>query len=122
MHLTIKKQIGKTVYPFSFEGDNLHDVVMQSRKLSFPNVYKCGLCDSDALTLSAHVAQNKYKYTEIKCLKCRAQLTFGQTQEDPDTFYLRKNEKKEYDWKAFESKDDKPKPSSTKEENDDLPF
>ena len=44
----------------------------------------------------------KYKYLEIKCFKCKGSLVFGQTQEDPNTFYLRKDkETKKYDWKPY---------------------
>lgn len=121
MRLTIKKQIGKQVYPFTFEGDNLHDVVMQSQKLSFGNVYKCGICGSEHLALSAHVAQG-YKYTEVRCLdpKCRASLTFGQRREDSDTFFYRRKEDKSLDWQPFKrDNNDEEKIDST---NDDLPF
>lgn len=121
MQLIIKKTIGKTVYPFSFEGDNLHDVVMQSQKLSFGNVYKCGICGGEHLALSAHVAQG-YKYTEVRCLdpKCRASLTFGQRREDSDIFFYRRKDDKSLDWKPFERNDKEEKIDST---NDgDLPF
>ena len=132
MQLIIKKQIGKNTYPFTFEGKNLHEVVMESKKLSFYDIPKCGLCGSDNLVLSAHVAQGKFKYTEIRCVDCRGQLTFGQTQEDPDTFYLRKNDGK-YDWQVFEPKDNKSNKygkslnekqggAFNSQEDDDLPF
>ena len=111
MEMIIKKQIGKTAYTFVVEGKNLHEVVMESKKLSFYDVYKCGLCGDENLSLSAHVAKGKFKYTEIRCNKCKASLTFGQTQEDPDTFYLRRVDG-QYDWKAFEKekKDDEGSP------------
>ena len=42
------------------------------------------------------------KYLEIKCYKCKASLVFGQTQEDPNTFYLRRDkESKKFDWKPY---------------------
>ncbi len=103
MKLSIKKQIGKTEYPFQVEGDNLHDLVMQAQKLSFGDVPKCGICGSDNLILEAHVAQNKYKYTSVKCLNCKASVTFGQRQEDPSTYYLRKNGNKELDWQEYKA-------------------
>lgn len=104
MRLTIKKKIGKTIYPFTFEGDNLHDVIMESSKLSFGDVQKCGVCGSEHLILDAHVAQG-YKYTEIKCLACKAQLVFGKRRDDDSVYFLRKNDNKEYDWTKYESKD-----------------
>lgn len=106
MELIIKKHIGKTPYTFTFAGENLHEVIMESQKLSFPNVDKCGLCGSDDLYLSAHVAQNKFKYTEIRCNKCRAELTLGTRQDDPNTMYLRKDESGKPIWKAFNPAND----------------
>lgn len=106
MELIIKKHIGRTPYTFTFAGDNLHEVIMESQKLSFPNVEACGLCGSDDLYLSAHVAQNKFKYTEIRCNKCRAELTLGSRQDDPNTMYLRKDEKGNPLWKAFNPAND----------------
>ncbi len=101
MEMILKKIIGRNTYTFVFTGSNLYEAVTESQKLSFPDVHKCGICGSDDLTLAAHKAQDKYKYTHINCNnpKCRAQLTLGQRQDDPDTFYLRKNDKNEYDWK-----------------------
>ena len=102
MELIIRKTIGKNNYNFVVQGRNLHELVMESQKLSFNDIYKCGCCESENLVLSAHVAkEGGYKYTEIRCLSCKATLTFGQKKEDPDTFYLRKTEDKKFDWKEF---------------------
>lgn len=105
MKLEITKKIGKREYKFTVEGSNLHEVVMESKNLSFPDIDKCGNCGSDNLFLDAHVAQNKFKYTTVKCSKCKATLNFGQQQENPEVYYLRTTEKngnKVYDWKTFE--------------------
>jgi hypothetical protein len=104
MEFIVKKLIGKTSYTFVFTGANLHEVVMESQKLSFPDVPECGLCRSDDLYLSAHVAQGKFKYTEIRCNKCRAELTLGSRQDSPDTMYLRKDDNGNPLWKAFDPK------------------
>jgi hypothetical protein len=99
----VKKKIGKEVHSFSVEGENLHDVVMAGKKLSFYDVDKCGCCGSDNLELSAHVAKNKFKYTLVKCKKCKAYVNFGQQQENPEVYYLRTKDdgsgKKVLDWK-----------------------
>ena len=95
----LKKKIGKETHSFSVEGDNFHDVVMTSKNLSFNDVDKCGKCGHDDLALTAHVAKNKFKYTVVKCKKCKAYLNFGQQQENPEVYYLRtKDDKKTLDW------------------------
>lgn len=122
MQMYINKQVGKNKYVFVVEGDNLHQVVMESRKLSFYDVHKCGLCGSDELYLSAHVAGKKgeYEYTTINCNKCKATLTFGQTKADKDVFFLRRNDKKELDWKPKEY--EQSAGDNEEEEKSDLPF
>ncbi len=101
--MKIEKKVGKRNYEFTVEGENLHEAVMESKKLSFYDVHKCGCCGSDDLVLDAHVAKGKFKYTTIKCNKCRASVNFGQQQEDSNIFYLRTRDKvdgtgKEVDW------------------------
>lgn len=97
----VKKKIGKDVHSFSVEGENLFDVVLTSRNLSFGDVHKCGKCQSEDLDLKAHTAKNRFKYVTINCRKCKAYLNFGQQQENPDVFYLRtrqEGDKKVLDW------------------------
>lgn len=102
MKLTIVKVIGKREYPFEFEGKNLHECIMESQKLSFPDVAKCGLCDSDNLRLNAYVTkEKKFEYTNILC-ECGASVTFGQKQEDSSIFYLRRDKNKKLDWEERE--------------------
>lgn len=105
MNLTVKKKIGKSEYDFTFSGNNLWDVVMELEKLSFPNVAKCGLCDSEYIRLTAYKAQDKYKYVKIVCSMCKGSVTFGQRQEDPNVFFLRKNDEHKPDWKKYEQKE-----------------
>ena len=125
MKLTIPKKVGKRVYHFQVEGQNLHQVVMESQKLSFNDVATCGLCGKDNLVLVARVAQG-YHYTEIKCLDCRASLTFGQRKESPDTYFLRRDqETKALDWKAYKPTEAKPvqqEPVPPPDESGDIPF
>lgn len=100
----VKKKIGKEVHSFSVEGENLFDVVMTSRNLSFNDVDKCGCCGSDDLVLGAHIAKNKFKYVTIKCKKCKASVNFGQQQENPEIFYITtrsEGDKKVLDWTPF---------------------
>lgn len=102
MQLIVKKKIGKEVVTFMVEGKNPYECQMEAQKLSFGDIEECGVCESDNIHLNARLAQNKYKYLEIKCFKCKASLVFGQTQEDPNTFYLRRDkETKKYDWKPY---------------------
>jgi len=101
MQLFIKKKIGKETYTFTVEGKNLHECVMESQKLSFGDIHNCGKCGKDNLILNARVAQG-FKYTEIKCLSCKAQLVFGTPKAEVDTSYLRKDKKtKEYAWQEY---------------------
>ncbi len=105
MQLTVKKQIGKTTYTFIVEGSNLHDVVSESNKLSFPDVHKCGNCGGDHLILATHEAEKgkqKFKYTTIRCLNssCKSSVNFGQRTDNPDVYYLRTKEgTKDFDWR-----------------------
>lgn len=106
----VKKRIGRTDHTFFVEGDNLHQLIMEERKLSFGDVLNCGLCGGDDLILSAHVTESEgYDYTYIKCLKCKGTLNFGQQKKHDDIYYLRTVEitsgqyagQKSYDWKSF---------------------
>jgi late competence protein required for DNA uptake (superfamily II DNA/RNA helicase) len=102
--MKIEKKVGKRTYEFTVEGENLHEAVIESKKLSFYDVHKCGCCGSDDLVLDAHVAQDKFSYTTVKCNGCRASVNFGQQQKDDTIFYLRTRDKadgtgKEIDWK-----------------------
>ena len=118
MQLTIKKKIGRNSYTFIVEGKTLYDALMESNKLSFDDVEKCGICGGDNLVLGAHSATGGFKYVDIKCknFKCRASLTFGKPKEDPDTFFLRKEDSgkktqdgkiiKQYAWKEFNKIDE----------------
>jgi transcription elongation factor Elf1 len=114
MEKIIKKIIGKTEHTFIVSGADFHEVIMKSKNLSFPNIYKCGICSSDNLLLNAHITpRKKHKYAHIDCMKCGAQLNFGVQQENTEVFYLRpvkegdKIKKDEqgnsvYDWKSRE--------------------
>ena len=105
----VKKKIGKETHQFSVEGDNLFDVVMTSKNLSFYDVDKCGLCGSDDLMLSAHIGKDAktqkdaFEYTVVKCKKCKGSVNFGQQKAAPEIYYLTTREdkdgKKVLDWK-----------------------
>ena len=129
MQLFIKKQIGKTPLTFVVEGKNLFEVQMEAQKLSFYDVYKCGVCESDNLRLNAYITnEDNFEYVKIICNKCKASLTFGQVKKSPDTFYLRRNDNKELDWVVYkdDTKEnhpvDKIVPPIKESDNNDLPF
>ena len=99
----VKKKIGKEVHTFQVEGENFHDLIMETKKMSFGHVNKCGLCGSENLELTAHVAKSKFKQTLIKCRDCKGFLNFGQQMENPQIFYLKtlddQNGQKKLDWR-----------------------
>lgn len=112
IRMTLKKSFGQTGYTFTFEGQNLFDVILQSQQLSFPDVYKCGLCPSTKLYVRAYRTTdgNNYEYVKVVCATCRAQLTFGKAKKD-GAFFLRKTE----DGKALAWD---PAPTKTAEDED----
>jgi hypothetical protein len=104
--MKIEKKIGNRTYEFTVEGENLHEAVIESKKLSFHDVHKCGCCGSNDLILDAHVAQDKFDYTTVKCNSCKASANFGRQLKDKNVFYLRTRDKqdgsgKEIDWVPF---------------------
>lgn len=123
MKLMITKQIGNTKYHYTTEGNNLYELHAEAEKLSFPNVYKCGVCGGEKLRIGTRKAQGKYKYVFVKCLNrdCKAELTFGNKQEEPDVFYLRKNEDKTYAWRVPEQNNRQSNQQNNNKPSD-LPF
>jgi len=121
----VTKKIGKRTEHFTATGNNLFELTMELEKLAFPDVEKCGLCGDNDLYLTAYLAQGKYKYTKIVCAKCGGGITFGQRQDNPDIFYLRRGEDKKYLWEKKVEKTEKQEPKkSDKFEDDDpsIPF
>ena len=104
MKLTVRKQIGQTTYPFTFEGETLHDVIMASQQLAFIGVEKCGMpqCASPDLYLRAYITKepDKYKYVVVTCQTCRAALTLGQRKDD-QSYYFRTNEDRSLSWTPY---------------------
>ena len=102
--MTVTKKIGKNSYQFQIEGANLFEMVIESKKLSFPDIDKCGICGGNDLRLDAYITkEKKYKYTVIRC-KCGAKVNFGLTTEG-DTYFLKRNEDGSYAWEAPQAKD-----------------
>lgn len=122
MKLLITKQIGTKKHTFEFEGQTFHEVVMDSQKLSFPDVTECGICGKNTLVLGARQAgdNGEYEYTYIKCLSCKGELTFGQKKKG-DVYYLRKTEDKKADWKKYEPQGDT-QGNKHRDDNDEAPF
>jgi len=123
----VTKQIGDKKHTFVVRGNNLWELMMEAKKLSFNYIPHCGLCESERLYWSAYETKiDKFKYVKLVCMNCKASLTFGNKKEDPDTYYPRRNEKKEYDWKAYEAPTTTEKPQAEQQpepkDYDDLPF
>ena len=111
MKYYFKRKIGRETHTFVSEGDNLFEMVQDSKKISFDSIYKCGCCGSDNLKLDSHVAgEEQFEYVYVRCVECKATLNFGQQKKAKDIFYPRLRDsatepgKKELDWKKFEPK------------------
>ena len=123
MKLQVPKKVGCNTYNFEVEGDTLHDVLMEAKKLSFRDVKCCGLCDSELLYLTAYVTrEDKYEYTKVACAKCGGSVTFGQVKKDPSVFFLRRNDDKSLKWEADERTAPTPKPAPRADFDEEMPF
>lgn len=104
MKLEIRKKIGNNIYAFTFDGGDLHECLMESQKLSFWDLEKCGKCSSNFLRLFAYVTrEKKYKYVKVVCGACRASLTLGQSTEDGAYYYRKDKDTKELDWQEYKN-------------------
>ena len=105
LQMMTTKRIGRRQFHFTVQGNNFHETVAEYERLSFPDVAACGICGSDNLDLTSRVAQGKFKYTSVRCLDCRADVTFGKREDDDQTVFLRKKAgglPGELDWRPFE--------------------
>lgn len=103
MKLEVRKTIGNNTYAFTFEGKDLHECLMESQKLSFHDIMKCGKCDSPYIKLFAYLTKEKnYKYVKVVCGKCRASVTLGQSSNDNAYYYRKDKETKELDWQTYD--------------------
>ena len=108
LQMMITKRIGRRQFHFTVQGSNFHETVAEYERLSFGDVAACGVCGSDNLDLTSRVAQGKFKYTSVRCLECRADVTFGKREDDDQTVFLRKKTgglPGELDWRPFEKGD-----------------
>jgi len=90
--MKLEKKIGKRTYEFFVEGENLHEAVLEAKKLSFHDVGRCGLCKGADLELDAYITKDSnFTYTSVKCNNkmCKAVLNFGQQKKDENIFYLK---------------------------------
>lgn len=109
--LEVPKKFGSRIYKFVVEADNLFGVLKESEKLSFHSIAKCELCGSDNLRLNAYTAQyekngkkQQADYIKVVCNNCKGGVTLGRRMDDPDTYFLRKNESGGLDWQAYKGK------------------
>lgn len=85
----ITKIIGNERHSFVVNGDSFFDVIEKAKNLSFPDVYRCGICGSDDLQLGCHTTkEDELQYEHITCRKCRSRVNFGH-QKKSDIVYLR---------------------------------
>lgn len=79
MELKVKMKLNPTTeIEASFEGADFKDAVRAAGVLmDFDG--KCGLCDSDNITLQTRVTKEKgFKYTEFTCRACGARRQLGE--------------------------------------------
>jgi len=107
IHLSLSKQIGKHKHNFTFLGEDLFEVVMESQQLGFGDIYKCGICEGDSLRLRAYeTKEDKYHYVKVVCNnpECRGQLTFGKAKKD-GAYFFRRNEDRTLAWEKMPERD-----------------
>jgi hypothetical protein len=119
IEMIIKKKFGRNSATFVVSADNFHEAVLESAKLSFGDMDKCGECGKDNLSLSAHKTKEEgYVFAYVKCNDCRATLNFGQQKKDTSVVYYRMKEdekgerilvngKPQLDWRKPEPKEKK---------------
>jgi hypothetical protein len=100
--MSFSKTIGKERFTFTVDGNNLFELVEEMQKMGFYDVFKCGLCGSDKLSLRSYVTKDDgYEYVKIGCNECKGQVTFGKSKEHKDTFFLRKNDDRTIAWEVY---------------------
>lgn len=105
IHMSVEKIIGNSTYNFTFIGEDLFDVVMESQQLGFRDVYKCGKCESNLLYLRAYKTEkDEFEYVKVCCASCKAAITFGKAKKD-GAFFLRKTEDGKMAWETYEPKE-----------------
>jgi hypothetical protein len=104
VEMIVKKQMGKNTYTFMLSAPTFHEVVIESTKLSFGDVEKCGLCSSNDLYLHGHVTkEDNFEYAYVRCRQCAGTLNFGKQKKDTSVVYLRtKEDGKTLDWMKYE--------------------
>ena len=123
MQLMSSRQVGKHKFTIVGQGENLYECQMDIQKASFPDVFECGKCKSDKLYLRAYKAKEKFEYLKIQCQDCKASVTFGKTQEDPNVMFLRRDKNThKLDWQEY-SENGKPQAAPVSMgQDEDAPF
>lgn len=102
MHkLEVTKKIGNSEIKISVEGEKPKEILMRLSEWSFPGVSACGKCKSEYLDLQHRKTKDDHHYVFVKCLKCGAELTFGE-KKDGKTIYLRTDDNGKPDWQKLE--------------------
>lgn len=103
IEMIIKKKFGKNAFTFVVSAPSFHEAVLESSKLSFGDVEKCGICGSDDLFLGAHeTKEENFLYAYVRCKKCKSTLNFGKQKKDTSVVYLTTKDDKSLDWVKFE--------------------
>lgn len=111
MKATIKIKLGDKVLELQGEGDSKTIVKGFSFWANLPT--KCGKCGDTNITLY-HKAPKDNDYYGLKCLKCTAELNFGQHKQG-GSFFLRAEQQWEV-WTPEKRSEEKSEPRDSGEE------
>ena len=115
--------VGKRRYTIWGNGNDPWEAFMDLENASIHSIKNCGLCESDNLVFRAYKAQGKYKYLQVRCLACKASLTCGNRQDNPNLYYYRRDKNDHsLQWEEYKESDSKGSPEKSSDESSDLPF
>lgn len=110
MKISIRKQIGKTIFIFEIDEKDEMEAMSKAGVLAMmPD--KCGLCGKDNVSLSSNKAKG-YTFVKVVCKECDARSQLGQYKEGG---YFWKS------WEKYQSSQPQQKEKEISTEGEELP-